>query len=161
MSGTQSKIGKVRVPRVQITYDVETGGAEQSKELPLVIGAVGEFAEEDNDLRERSFINIDKDNFNEVMGSLRPCADVIVDSVLPGKEGAMALALTFSSMEDFTPDQVVQNVPELKALLRMRNELSELRNRAASNIQLKERLGAALEQGRRPEGQPGDDGETA
>lgn len=70
MSGTQSKIGKVRVPRVQITYDVETGGAEQSKELPLVIGAVGEFAEEDNDLRERSFINIDKDNFNEVMGSL-------------------------------------------------------------------------------------------
>lgn len=161
MSGTQSKIGKVRVPRVQITYDVETGGAEQSKELPLVIGAVGEFAEEDNDLRERSFISIDKDNFNEVMSSLRPCADVIVDSVLPGKEGAMALVLTFSSMEDFTPDQVVQNVPELKALLQMRNELSELRNRAASNIQLKERLGAALEQGKRPEGQPGDDGETA
>lgn len=52
-----------------------------------MIGAVGEFAEEDNDLRERSFINIDKDNFNEVMSSLRPCADVIVDSVLPGKEG--------------------------------------------------------------------------
>lgn len=73
----------------------------------------------------------------------------------------MALALTFSSMEDFTPDQVLQNVPELKALLQMRNELSELRNRAASNIQLKERLGAALEQGKRPEGQPGDDGETA
>ena len=73
----------------------------------------------------------------------------------------MALALTFSAMEDFTPDQVVQNVPELKALLQMRNELSELRNRAASNIQLKERLGAALEQGVRSEVQPSDDGETA
>ncbi|MFV3381401.1 MULTISPECIES: type VI secretion system contractile sheath small subunit [Pseudomonas] len=161
MSGTQSKIGKVRVPRVQITYDVETGGAEQSKELPLVIGAVGEFAEEDRDLRERSFLHIDKDNFNEVMASLRPSAQVTVDSVLPGREGVMALALTFSAMEDFTPDQVVQNVPELKALLQMRNELSELRNRAASNIQLKERLGAALEQGVRSEVQPSDDGETA
>ena len=149
------------MPRVQITYDVETGGAEQSKELPLVIGAVGEFAEEARDLRERSFLHIDKDNFNEVMASLRPSAHVSVDSVLPGKEGVMALALTFSAMEDFTPDQVVQNVPELKALLQMRNELSELRNRAASNIQLKERLGAALEQGGRSEVQPSDDGETA
>nr|WP_242514515.1 type VI secretion system contractile sheath small subunit [Enterobacter cloacae] len=132
-------MGKVRVPRVQITYDVETGGASESKELPLVVGAIGEFSLTSTDLRERGFININKDNFDEVMGSLLPQADVLVDSVLPGKEGALAVTLTFS------PDNVVQNVPELKALLQIRNELGELRNRPASNIQLKERLSQVME----------------
>jgi type VI secretion system protein ImpB len=145
MSGTQSKVGKARAPRVQITYDIETGGASESKELPLVIGAIGEFSSDEKELRERAFIHISKDNFNNVMSSMQPAADVLVDSVLPAIEGKMALSLTFSTMNDFTPDAVVQNVPELKALLKMRNELSELRNRAASNIQLKERLSVALE----------------
>jgi type VI secretion system protein ImpB len=145
MSGTQSKVGKARAPRVQITYDIETGGASESKELPLVIGAIGEFSSDEKELRERAFIHINKDNFNNVMSSMQPAADVLVDSVLPAIEGKMALSLTFSTMNDFTPDAVVQNVPELKALLKMRNELSELRNRAASNIQLKERLSVALE----------------
>lgn len=146
MSGTQSKVGKARAPRVQITYDIETGGASESKELPLVIGAIGEFSNEEKALREREFIHINKDNFNNVMSSMQPAADLLVDSVLPAIEGKMALSLTFSTMNDFTPDAVVQNVPELKALLKMRNELSELRNRAASNIQLKERLSLALEE---------------
>lgn len=101
MSGTQSKVGKVRVPRVQITYDVETGGAAESKELPLVIGTLGEFAQDESEFRSRSFINIDKDNFNEVMGSMHPSADLLVNSVLPGKEGMLALTLTFSSIDDF------------------------------------------------------------
>lgn len=146
MSGTQSKVGKARAPRVQITYDIETGGASESKELPLVIGAIGEFSSDEKELRERAFIHIDKDNFDDVMSSMQPSADLLVDSVLPSIEGKIALALTFTTMNDFSPDAVVQNVPELKALLKMRNELSELRNRAASNIKLKERLSLALEE---------------
>lgn len=151
MSGTQSKISKTRAPRVHITYDVETSGAAEAKELPLVIGTIGEFAKGTDDLRERSFISIEKDNFNDVMASLQPTAELLVDSVLPGKEGKLALELTFSCMENFSPDSVVEHVPELKALLQIRNELSELRNRAANNIQLKERLDAAMAETGQPE----------
>ena len=84
MSNTQHKIDKTRPPRVQITYDVETGDAETAKELPLVIGVLGEYSSSEKPLRERRFISIDKDNFNEVMTSMSPKAHFMVDRVMKG-----------------------------------------------------------------------------
>ncbi|EAC1968117.1 type VI secretion system contractile sheath small subunit [Escherichia coli] len=140
MSNTQHKIDKTRPPRVQITYDVETGDAETAKELPLVIGVLGEYSSSEKPLRERRFISIDKDNFNEVMTSMSPKAHFMVDSVIPGNEGKLDVELTFKCKEDFSPDNVIQQVDCLKKLSELRSHLCDLRNRAASNEKLKEKL---------------------
>ena len=86
MSNTQKKLGKARPPRVQITYDVEVGGAQSKKELPLVMGVMGDFAKDETTLRERRFTHIDKDNFNDVMEGMTPSVDMLVESALPEKE---------------------------------------------------------------------------
>ncbi|EKN4180595.1 type VI secretion system contractile sheath small subunit [Yersinia enterocolitica] len=140
MSNTQTKLGKVRTPRVQITYDVETGGAESKKELPLVLGVVGDFAQQNVSLRDRNFLHIDKDNFNDVMEGMIPGIELLVDSVIPGKNGQLAVSLQFNSMEDFSPENVAMQVEPLKNLLALREQLTELRNRTASNDALKEQL---------------------
>jgi type VI secretion system protein ImpB len=140
MSNTQSKLGKVRSPRVQITYDVENGGAESKKELPLVLGVVGDFARQEEPLRDRRFLHIDKDNFNDVLEGMSPGIELLVDSTIPGKEGKLAVSLQFNSMEDFSPENVAMQVEPLKKLLALREQLSELRNRTASNDALKDQL---------------------
>ncbi|ELI7922715.1 type VI secretion system contractile sheath small subunit [Yersinia enterocolitica] len=140
MSNTQTKLGKVRTPRVQITYDVENGGAESKKELPLVLGVVGDFAQQDSSLRDRNFLHIDKDNFNDVMEGMAPGIELLVDSTIPGKDGKLAVSLQFNSMEDFSPENVAMQVEPLKNLLALREQLTELRNRTASNDALKEQL---------------------
>lgn len=96
MSETQNKLGKARPPRVHITYDVEVGGAETQKELPLVIGVVGEFSDEKKPLRDRRFIQIDKDNFNEVMQGMNPEIEMLVDNELSNDDGKLAVALRFN-----------------------------------------------------------------
>ncbi|EEQ4721797.1 type VI secretion system contractile sheath small subunit [Escherichia coli] len=140
MSNTQHKLDKARPPRVQITYDVETGDAETSKELPLVIGVLGEYSSSEKPLRERKFISIDKDNFDEVMASMSPKAHFMVDSVLPGTEGKLDVELNFNCKDDFSPDNVIQQVDCLRKLSELRSHLCDLRNRAASNEKLKEKL---------------------
>ncbi|EEW0912195.1 TPA: type VI secretion system contractile sheath small subunit [Escherichia coli] len=140
MSNTQHKLDKSRPPRVQITYDVETGDAETAKELPLVIGVLGEYSSSDKPLRERKFISIDKDNFDEVMTSMSPKAHFMVNSVIPGNEGKLDVELTFKCKDDFSPDHVIQQVECLKNLSELRSHLCDLRNRAASNEKLKEKL---------------------
>ncbi|EBB2581711.1 type VI secretion system contractile sheath small subunit [Salmonella enterica] len=140
MSNTQHKLDKSRPPRVQITYDVEIGDAETAKELPLVIGVLGEYSSSEKPLRERKFISIDKDNFDEVMTSMSPKANFIVDSVIPGNEGKMNVELIFNCKNDFSPDNVIQQVECLKKLSELRSHLCDLRNRAASNEKLKEKL---------------------
>jgi len=146
MSNTQHKLDKVRSPRVQITYDVEIGDAQAAKELPLVVGVMGDFTHADNNLRDRKFLNVDKDNFNEIMSSMKPETEFLVDSVLPEREGNLAVSLTFASMDDFSPDNVVQQVEPLRKLMELREQLSDLRNRAASNEQLKLQLGELARQ---------------
>lgn len=146
MSNTQSKLSKARPPRVQISYDVETGGAQESKELPLVIGVMGEFTKDDTEFRDRNFIKIDKDNFNEVMEGMSPKVELLVDSVLPENEGKLAVELQFNSLDDFTPDNIVAQVEPLRKLLELREQLSDLRNRTASNDRLKEQLVEMLNQ---------------
>ncbi|WP_064511687.1 type VI secretion system contractile sheath small subunit [Buttiauxella gaviniae] len=146
MSNTQSKLSKTRPPRVQISYDVETGGSQESKELPLVIGVMGEFTQSEDELRDRQFIKIDKDNFNEVMEGMAPKVELLVDSALPENEGKLAVELKFNSLDDFTPDNIVAQVEPLRKLLELREQLSDLRNRTASNDRLKEQLIEMLSQ---------------
>ncbi|HHR4183529.1 type VI secretion system contractile sheath small subunit [Citrobacter cronae] len=141
MMNTQHKLDKVRPPRVQITYDVEEGDAQKTKELPLVIGVIGDFYQDSGGLRERKFINIDKDSFNKIMSSLSPMSEFLVESVLPGVEGKLPVSIAFENMDDFSPDNIVQQVEPLKKLLELRIQLSDLRNRTASNEILKEQLG--------------------
>ncbi|EAM2857702.1 type VI secretion system contractile sheath small subunit [Salmonella enterica] len=138
---TQHKLDKVRPPRVQITYDVEEGDAQKTKELPLMIGVIGDFYQDTGGLRERKFINIDKDSFNKIMSSLSPMSEFLVESVLPGVEGKLPVSIAFKNMDDFSPDNIVQQVEPLKKLLELRIQLSDLRNRTASNENLKEQLG--------------------
>ena len=140
MSNTQHKLDKTRPPRVQITYDVETGDAETAKELPLVIGVLGDYSSSEKPLRERKFIRIDKDNFDEVMTSMSPKAHFMVNSVIPGNEGQLNVELVFKCKDDFSPDNVIQQVDCLKNLSELRSQLCDLRNRAASNEKLKEKL---------------------
>ncbi|MBS1205602.1 MAG: type secretion protein [Proteobacteria bacterium] len=140
MSNTQHKLDKARPPRVQITYDVEIGDAQTAKELPLVLGVMGDFTNTETELRDRKFLHVDKDNFNEIMSSMKPSAEFLVDSALPDQEGKMAISLTFQNMDDFSPDNIVQQVEPLRKLMELREQLSDLRNRAASNERLKTQL---------------------
>lgn len=145
MSSTQHKLDKVRPPRVQITYDVDIGGAQTVKELPLIIGVLGDFFQSPLPLRERQFVHIDKDNFSEVMKSVKPEANFLVESVLPEMPGQLAVSLNFSHMDDFSPDSIVQQIEPLRKLIELREQLCDLRNRTASNERLKERLAEMIE----------------
>ncbi|WP_279051851.1 type VI secretion system contractile sheath small subunit [Cedecea davisae] len=145
MSNTQKKLSKARPPRVQITYDVEVGGAQSKKELPLVIGVIGDFAKDETPLRARRFTHIDKDNFNSVMEGMAPSIDMLVESALPEKEGQLAVSLIINSIDDFSPENVALQVEPLRKMLELREQLSDLRNRTASNERLKEQLVDLLE----------------
>ncbi|MBI0278607.1 type VI secretion system contractile sheath small subunit (plasmid) [Hafnia alvei] len=145
MSNTQHKLSKSRPPRVQITYDVEVGGTESKKELPLVIGVIGDFSKDEIPLRDRRFTHIDKDNFNNVIKGLSPSVDILVESALPEKEGKLAVTLQFNCLDDFSPENVAMQVEPLRKLLELREQLSDLRNRTASNDSLKEQLVELLE----------------
>ncbi|EDQ2876737.1 type VI secretion system contractile sheath small subunit [Salmonella enterica subsp. enterica] len=146
MNNTQHRLDKVRSPRVQITYDVEIGNEQAAKELPLVIGVMGDFTHASEPLKERKFISIDKSNFNEIMSSMKPNAEFLVESVLPELNGSLPVALTFRTIEDFSPDQFVLQVEPLRKLIALREQLSDLRNRAASNERLKEQLADTVQQ---------------
>ncbi|OAT23915.1 ImpB family protein [Buttiauxella gaviniae ATCC 51604] len=114
--------------------------------MPLVIGVMGEFTQSEDELRDRQFIKIDKDNFNEVMEGMAPKVELLVDSALPENEGKLAVELKFNSLDDFTPDNIVAQVEPLRKLLELREQLSDLRNRTASNDRLKEQLIEMLSQ---------------
>lgn len=137
---TQHKLNRVRPPRVQITYDVELGGDVEEKELPLVIGVIGQFSEQALPMRERSFMHIDKDNFNAVMEGLTPSLSLQVESVLPETEGYLNVDLQFKSIADFSPESLAQQIEPLRQLLEIRSKLSDLKGRALSNEKLRDRL---------------------
>lgn len=145
MKNTQHKLDKARPPRVQITYDVEIGDAKTAKELPLVLGVLGNFTEAKEAFHERKFQRIDKDNFNDIMASMQPCVELLVPSILPEQEGQLAVSLIFKNIEDFSPDRFALQVPPLQKLIMLREQLIDLRNRAASNEKLKSQLSFLLE----------------
>jgi len=144
----QKRLQKVRPPRVQMTYDVEVGDAIERKELPFVVGVVGDFSGqsevEQKRLRDRSFVNVDNDNFDEVMKAVEPRAVYRVPNKLSDKGGEFGVELKFRSIDDFRPEAVVQQVEPLKKLLEVRTKLADLRNKLAGNEKLEDILSDVL-----------------
>ena len=145
-SSIHDKLNRVRKPRVHITYEVETEGAEILRELPFVVGIMGDFSGDPTQqlrpLSERKFIQIDRDNFNEVMARMAPGLNLRVDNKLADDGTQMAVSLKFDAIEDFEPARVAEQVPALKALLETRNKLRDL----MSKVDRSEQLESLLEQ---------------
>ncbi|OZI39632.1 type VI secretion system-associated protein [Bordetella genomosp. 5] len=144
----QKRLQKVRPPRVQLTYDVEKGDAIEQKELPFVVGVVGDFSAQSEvelpRLKDRKFVNIDVDNFDDVMRGLEPRAAYRVKNQLTEEQGSFGVDLKFRSIEDFRPEAVVQQVDPLRELLDIRTKLADLRNKLAGNDKLEDLLGEVL-----------------
>ena len=145
----QHTLDRVRRPRVQVTYDVETGGALERKELPLVVGVMadlsGQPAEPNAPLKQRKFVPIDRDNFDDVLASSKPRVAARVANKLADDNTELPVELTFRSLEDFEPEQVARQVPVLRDLLEMRTQLSNLLGKLEGNDKLEQLLSEVLE----------------
>ena len=147
---TQKKLERVRPPRVAISYEVETGGAIEKKELPFLMGVLGDFTGQPTEplprLKERKFVEVTPDNFDDVLASMKPHLAFAVENKLSEDADAPKLAvdLNFRSMDDFSPDAVAKQVPALKALLDLRTQLADLRGSLQTNEKLDEVLQATL-----------------
>jgi len=139
------KLSRVRKPRVHITYEVETEGAMVLKELPFVVGIMGDFSGDPTQplksLKDRKFVQIDRDNINGVMASMTPGLNLKVDNKLADDGSQMAVSLKFNSMDDFEPARVVDQVEPLRKLLETRNKLRDL----MSKVDRSENLEVLLE----------------
>ena len=126
----QHKLDRVRPPRVQITYDVENNGAMEQKELPFVVGVLsdltGDQEEAPKPVKERKFIPIDRDNFNEVLGKMSPRLALQVPNRLTDEDTSLSVELNFENMSDFEPQNVATQVPALKKLLDARHKLRQV-----------------------------------
>ena len=140
----QHKIDRVRPPRIQITYDVETGGAIELKELPFVVGVLGDFVGKSEEplpaLKNRKFVEIDPDNFNQVLAGMKPRLAYTLDNKLQDDGSKMGVELKFKNIEDFEPDNVVQQVEPLRKLVEARKKLSDLRSKMDGNEKLESML---------------------
>ncbi|MFL6449166.1 MAG: type VI secretion system contractile sheath small subunit [Bryobacteraceae bacterium] len=126
------KLSRVRPPRVHITYDVHTGGAIEKKELPFIMGVMGDFGgkqEAVTKLKERQFVDINPDNFDDVLSGMKPHLEFAVENKLSEDPDAkpLAIKLDFAKLEDFEPEQVARKVPALNELLKLRSDLGNLR----------------------------------
>ncbi|WP_437833887.1 type VI secretion system contractile sheath small subunit [Sorangium sp. So ce1153] len=145
----QQWLSRNRPPRVQITYDVETGGAIEKKEIPFVVGIMSDLSGTSEaprpKLKDRKFVEIDRDNFNEVLSAVAPEVTCLVDNKLTSDGGKLKLNLSFSSMDDFRPEQIVEQVEPLRALLRARERLNDLLAKLEGNDDLSELLKQVVE----------------
>jgi type VI secretion system protein ImpB len=143
------KLNRVRKPRVHITYEVETEGAQIQRELPFVVGVLGDFSGDPTQplrpLSDRKFIQIDRDNFNDVMARIGPGLNLKVDNKLADDGSQMGVQLQFKSIDDFDPGAIVNQVPALKALLDTRNKLRDLMSKADRSEQLESLLEQLLQ----------------
>ncbi len=148
MASINDKLERVRKPRVHIKYEVETEGAMIQKELPFVVGVLGDFSGNPTEplkpLKDRKFTKIDRDNFNEVMARQNPGVKLRVENTLKGDGSEMAVDLKFNSIEDFAPASVVDQVPALKALKEARDKLSDLLSKADRSHNLEQVLETTL-----------------
>ena len=140
----QHKLDRVRPPRVQITYDVEVGGAIELKDLPFVLGVLGDFVGKPEEalpaMKNRKFVEIDPDNFNNVMAGLKPRLAFSTDNKLQDDGSKLGVELKFNSIEDFEPDNIVQQVDPLRKLVEARRKLSDLRSKMDGNEKLENML---------------------
>ena len=143
---TQKKLERVRPPRVQVSYDVEIGGAIELKELPFVMGVLGDLSGQPKEalprLKDRRFVEITPDNFDSVLDSMKPHLAFSVENKLSedSNAGQLKIDLNFKSMDDFEPDAVARQVKPLKELLDLRTKLSDLRGNLQTNEKLDELL---------------------
>jgi type VI secretion system protein ImpB len=144
-ASTQHKLDRVRPPRVQVTYDVEIGDAIEMKELPFVMGVLGDFTGQPTEplpqLRERKFTEVNPDNFDAVLAGMKPhLAFSVQDKLTNNPDAKINVDLHFKSMEDFEPQRVAEQVPPLKKLLELRTKLSDLRGSLQGNDALEKAL---------------------
>jgi len=143
---TQHKLDRVRPPRVHVTYDVETGDAIEVKELPFVMGVLGDFTGQPETplpkLKERKFVEVTPDNFDSVLEGMKPHLSYSVENKLSEDPdaGQVKVDLRFKSMEDFEPEKVARQVKPLKEMLDLRTKLSDLRGSLQGNDKLEELL---------------------
>lgn len=141
---TQQKLSRVRPPRVQITYDVEIGDAIETKELPFVLGVLGDYSGQPKTelpkLKERKFVAVDRDNFDDALKAMAPRLALQVENTLKGDDTKLSVELNFNKLEDFEPQQIVDQVDPLRQLLEIRTRLSDLRNKIICNDKLEELL---------------------
>jgi type VI secretion system protein ImpB len=134
------KLKRVRKPRVHITYDLETNGSIVEKELPFVMGVMGDYSGDNTDakkpLKDRKFSQIDRDNFNEIMSKVNPQLRLKVENLLEGDGSEMSVNLDFKNMEDFEPHRIVEQLEPLKKLMDTRNKLRDLLTKADRSEEL-------------------------
>lgn len=144
MASVHEKLERVRKPRVHIKYEVETEGAMVVKELPFVVGVLGDFSGDPTQplkpFGERKFVQIDRDNFDDVMRRMTPGLNISVENTLEDNGTNMDVSLKFESLEDFEPGSVVDQVPALKSLLDARNQLRDLMSKADRSEDLERML---------------------
>ncbi len=134
------KLKRVRKPRVHITYDVETNGAVSEKELPFVMGVMGDYSgdntKDKKSLKDRKFSQIDRDNFDEIMEKTAPKLDMKVGNTLENDGSEMSVSLDFKNMEDFEPHRIIEKVPPLQKLMETRDKLRDLLSKADRSEEL-------------------------
>ena len=142
------KLNRVRKPRVHITYDVESNGAVSEKEIPFVMGVMGDYSGDNIDnkkpLKERKFAQIDRDNFNSLMANINPQLQLKVANTLEGDGSDMSVNLSFNSMTDFEPQKIVEQVEPLRKLMETRNKLRDLLTKADRSDDLEKLLEEVL-----------------
>jgi type VI secretion system protein ImpB len=142
----QKRLERVRAPRVQISYEVETGGAIEMKELPFVMGVLADLTGHPQEgqarLKDRKFVEITPDNFDDVLANMKPHLQVQVENKLSGdpEAGKLTVDLDFKSLDDFSPERVAQQVDPVRKLLDLRQQLSDLRGSLQGNDKLDEIL---------------------
>ena len=138
----QKKLTRVRPPRVQISYDVQVGDAIELKELPFVLGVMGDFTGQPTEplarLKDRRFVDVNPDNFDSVLESMRPHLAFSVENKLSEESNAgdLKVSLNFRTLEDFEPEQVARQIRPLRELLELRGKLSDLRGTLQTNEKL-------------------------
>ena len=145
----QQKLKRVRPPRVQITYDVEIGGAIELKELPFVVGVLGDFSGQPDQplprMKDRKITEVDRDNFDQVLAGMTPRVAMAVENKLAGDGSKLGVDLRFKALDDFEPDKIVQQVDPLRKLVEARQRLSDLLSKADGNEKLEKMLNDVLQ----------------
>src|SRR5262245_27913130 len=140
----QHKLDRVRRPRVQITYDVETNGALRKTELPFVVGVLADLSGQPKEglkaLKDRKAVNIDRDNFNDVLARAAPRVAIKVDNKIAKDDSKLAVELNFKSFDDFDPAKIAEQIGPLNKLLEMRKNLNQLLSKMEGNDKLEKLL---------------------
>jgi len=149
MANVYSRLERERRPRVHIKYEIESGDAQIERELPFVVGVMGDFSGNPTTalrpLKERKFVQVGKENFNEVMERIAPELNIKVNNTLAGDDSLVPVQLKFRTMEDFEPGRIAEQVPALKKLLDTRNQLRDLMTKVDRSQELEGLLERVLQ----------------